>query len=62
MSLSFLVAIIIEVLTIVWCGMIIFADGMSDSPSTQIQVLPSFIGGTLLAVTVAASHFIHMSW
>ena len=43
--------------------LMIFANGMSDAPSVQgIPVMPTFIGGMLLAAALAGSHWLHFSW
>jgi hypothetical protein len=57
MPLSFTLAIIVEVLTLLWCGFVLLANGMSDNPSISISPGPSFVGGTILAIMLVMSHW-----
>ena len=63
--LAFILAGIIFVGTLVVSALMIFAAGMSDSPSASanVPVLSTFITGTIIAALVAASHWLpHISW
>jgi hypothetical protein len=65
--IAFFLAGLIFVVTLLWCGLIIFAAGMSDAPSVDNDVspMPWFVGGTTLAVLVALSHWcplFHSGW
>jgi hypothetical protein len=58
---AFIAGGLIFVLTLCWCFIITFADGMSDAPSQDgIEVVPWFIGGTVLSLLVVSSHW--WSW
>lgn len=63
-STALVLAAVVEFLTILACLAIIFADGMSDSPTTQISVWPTFVGGSALAAVLAATHWLAplLSW
>lgn len=61
---AFIIAGIIFGLTLVACILMVFAAGMSDAPSQDsVPVVPTFIGGTIIAALVAASHWMpHINW
>ena len=62
--LAFIIAGIVFVGTLVICAFIFFADMMSDAPSEPgIPFLTPFIIGTIIAVLIAASHWLpHLGW
>lgn len=43
--------------TLFWCGLIMFANGMSDNPTAHYAVLPWLFGGLILATLVASLHW-----
>jgi hypothetical protein len=60
---AFIVAGIIFAGTCLASVLIVFADGMSDAPSTSIDPAPVFVTGTVIAALIAASHwFPHIGW
>lgn len=63
--LAFIFAGIVFAGTLVVSVVMIFAAGMSDSPSAaeNVPVLSTFITGTIIAGLIAASHWLpHLSW
>lgn len=62
--IAFILAGIVFVGTLAYCALMILAAGMSDSPSAaaDIHPLPVFIGGTIIAALIAASHWLHIGW
>lgn len=54
---AFILAILIEICTIVGTMLYIFANMMSDATGRGINPWPIFIGGNLLALLVASSHW-----
>jgi len=65
--MAFIVAGLIAVTTIAVCAVMIFAAGMSDSPSASADVggdaLRTFVIGIVIAGLVAASHWLpHIGW
>jgi hypothetical protein len=55
--MGLVLAALVAIATIVWCGMIWFANGMSDAPAAPgIPILPWFVGGMMLAALLAVSH------
>lgn len=60
---AFIIAALIAVGTLILSIIVIFADGMSDSPSTSISPAPVFFGGMTMAALVLASHWLpHIGW
>jgi hypothetical protein len=63
--LAFIFAGIVFVGTLVVCAIMLFAAGMSSAPSAsgEVPVVSTFITGTIIAVLIAASHWLpHLSW
>lgn len=62
---AFILAGIVFVGTLAVSALIVFAAGMSDSPSalTNVPVLSTFVTGTIISALIAASHWMpHLSW
>jgi hypothetical protein len=62
---AFILAGIVFAGTLVVSALMVFAAGMSDSPSASanVPVLSTFITGTVIAALIAASHWMpHLSW
>jgi hypothetical protein len=55
---AFIIAAIIEVVTILATVVYIFGTAMSDTTGTNANPFPILIGGTVIAVLVAASHWL----
>ncbi len=61
--MALILAAIVFIATVALSAVIVFADGMSDSPGTSISPWPTLIGGSLIAVGLAASHWLpHIGW
>ena len=63
--LAFILAGIVFAGTLAVSAAMVFAAGMSDSPSASanVPVLSTFLSGTIIAVLIGASHWLpHMSW
>ena len=62
---AFILAGIVFVGTLVLSALMLFAAGMSDNPtaSANVPVLSTFITGAIIAVLIAASHWLpHLAW
>ena len=60
---AFILAAIIEVLTILATVLYIFGNAMSDTTGLNLNPFPILIGGTVIALLVVASHwFPHIGW
>lgn len=62
---AFIVAGVIFVGTILLSLLMLFAAGMSDSPSEaeNVPVISTFVTGTIIAALIAASHWLpHIGW
>ena len=56
--MALVLAVVVFVVTLVVCGLIMFADGLSDAPSVQgTPVWPAFITGTTISVLLGLSHW-----
>lgn len=62
--LAFIIAGIVFAGTVALSLLMLFAAGMSDSPSAAagVPVTSTFIIGTVIAALIAATHWLHMSW
>lgn len=61
--MSFVVAAIIFVVTAVVSLLVAFGNMMSDAPGVNGgNPWPTLVGGTLLALVVASSHWWHFVW
>lgn len=61
--MAFILAGIIVVGTVALCLLILFADSMSDSPTTSVSPTPVAVVGFILAAILAASHWMpHIGW
>lgn len=63
--MAFVLAGIVFVVTLLISSVLLFASGMSDSPSASadVPVLSTFITGTIIAILIAASHWLpHFGW
>lgn len=64
--MAFILAGLVFVVTIAISGLMLFASGMSDSPSASAemggQIMWVFIGGTAISALIAASHWINIGW
>lgn len=60
---AFIISAIVAAVTILFSVLIIFASGMSDSPSTTMSPAPVFFGGMTIAGLILASHWLpHIGW
>lgn len=61
--MAFIVAGFIAIVTILISGCMVFAAGMSDSPSGSIDMgtnaRNTFIAGMIIAVLVGVTHWVH---
>lgn len=63
--LAFILAGLVFIGTLVVCAFMLFAAGMSDSPSAaaNVPVTSTFVIGTIIAALIAASHWLpHIGW
>lgn len=62
--MAFGLAGLILLVTIAWCGVLMMANSMSDAPSMAgLDVVPWFIGGSVISGLIAASHWLpHWNW
>jgi hypothetical protein len=62
--MGLILGIIVIVVGVSIAGLILFADGMSDSPSTQISPIPPALFGLVVGGALILSHFahFHMAW
>lgn len=63
--LAFIIAGVVFAGTILLSVLMLFAAGMSDSPSASadVPVVSTFITGTIIAALIAASHWLpHVAW
>lgn len=62
--LAFILAGVVFVCTLAVSALMLFAAGMSDSPSAaaNVPVGTTFAIGTIIAVFIAASHWVHIGW
>jgi hypothetical protein len=57
--MALILAAIVFVLTLAYCGLVLFADGMSDAPSVQgISPWPGFITGMIIVGVLILVHFV----
>lgn len=60
---AFIIAAIIELLTVLATAVYIFGNAMSDATGRNLNPFPLLIGGTVIAALVAASHWLpHIGW
>lgn len=60
---AFIIAAIIEVITLLATAAYIFGNAMSDATGNNLNPLPMLIGGTVIAALVASSHWLpHIGW
>ena len=59
---AFILAGIVFVGTLALSGLMLFASMMSDSTDNNMPITETLIGGTIIAVLIAASHWAHMTW
>ena len=62
---AFILAGIVFVATLAVSALMVFAAGMSDSPSASanVPVVSTFVTGTIIAALIAASHWMpHLAW
>lgn len=62
---AFIIAGIVFVITVLISLVMLFGAGMSDSPSAaaSVPVKATFITGTVIALLIAASHWLpHIGW
>jgi hypothetical protein len=60
---AFIVAGVVFVGTLAACGMILLGDAMSPTGTGGMSPWPTFIAGSVLAVLIAASHWLpHFGW
>lgn len=63
MPVSFIVAILIAILSLGFGLLGLAADGMSDAPGKTSGVAPYVVMGLIAAALVAASHWMaHLNW
>ena len=64
MAASFIVAIVVAVITVLVAAMSIIGSAMSDAPSTgSEEVVAILVSGFVLAALIAGSHFLpHFTW
>lgn len=56
--MGLVIAGLVFVVTLLWCFFLGFASSMSDAPSQDgLDILPWFIGGTVISLLIAASHW-----
>jgi hypothetical protein len=61
--MALVLAAIIFVITLVLAAIVLAGDGMSDSPTTSVSPWPVLVGGSLIALAIAASHWMpHVGW
>lgn len=62
---AFIIAGIVALVTLVISALMLFAAGMSDSPSAaaNVPVTSTFITGMIIAALIAATHWMpHIGW
>jgi hypothetical protein len=61
---AYIVAGFVFAITCLVCCAIVFANGMAPAPGTNdTPILPAFVVGAVIAVLVAATHFLpHIGW